>query len=109
MKKWGSEGKEKTVYSTKRTLRKLRACVELDDIERFDNYMDWLCTVLLSRKIKFAVIFDHTEICYKVLKSEWEKETNASKKKSGSTYVRFIKSGLEYLRNNPPPKNFVLN
>ena len=110
IKRWGSEGKEKTIYSTKKTLQRLRTCVELDDIERFHNYMDWLCTVMLSRKIKFKVIFDHTEICYKVLKSEWEKETNTRKKKLASKYVQFMKSGVDYLKNNAPlPKNYVLN
>ena len=109
IKRWGAEGKEKTVYSTKKTLRRLRTCVELDDVERFNDYMDWLCTVMLSRKIKFKVIFDHTEICYKVLKSEFEKEKNTSKKNSASKYVYFIKSGLNYLQNNAPPsKNYVL-
>ena len=106
LKRWGPEGKEKTAYSTKKTLRRLRTCVELDDIMRFCHYMDWLTTVMTSRKIQFKVIFDHTEICYKVIKSEWSKEKNKSKKTSAAKYVHFMKEGLEYLRNNtPPPKN----
>ena len=109
LKRWGVDGKEKTVYSTKKTLQRLRTCVLLDDLQRFHTYMDWLCTVMLSRKIEFNVIFDHTEICYKVLKSEFQKEKNPSRKKSASKYVYFIESGLDYLKNNaPPPKNYVL-
>ena len=68
--------------------------------------MDWLTTVMTSRKIQFKVIFDHTEICYKVIKSEWNKEKNKSKRNSAAKYVHFMKEGLEYLRNNaPPPKS----
>ena len=102
MRRWGTEGKEKTVYSTKKTLQRLRTCVELDDVDRFCNYIEWLTTVMISRKIKFNVIFDHTEICYKVIKSEWSKEKNKSKKKSAARYVHFMKAGLEHLRNNAP-------
>ena len=110
LKRWGPEGKEKTVYSTKKTLQRLRTCVELDDIKRFHTYMDWLCTVMLSRKIKFKVIFDHTKICYEVLQSEWKKEKNVSKKNTASKYVYFIKNGLDYLQNNaPPPKSYASN
>ena len=100
LKRWGPEGKEKTVYSTKKTLQRLRTCVELDDVERFYHYMDWLTTVMTSRKIQFKVIFDHTEICYKVIKAEWSKEKNKSKKESAARYVHFMKVGLEHLRNN---------
>lgn len=100
MRRWGPEGKEKTVYSTKKTLQKLRTCVELDDVERFCNYMEWLTTVMTSRKIQFRVIFDHTEICYKVIKSEWSNEKNKSKKESAARYAHFMKEGLEHLRNN---------
>ena len=103
LQRWGSEGKEKTVYSTKKTLQKLRTCVELDDVERFRNYMDWLATVMTSRGIQFGVVFDHTEICYKIIKLEWSKEKNKSKKNLGSKYVHFMKDGLEHLRNNAPP------
>ena len=102
LRRWGVEGKEKTVYSTKKTLQRLRTCVELDDIERFCNYMEWLTTVMTSRKIKFNVIFDHTEICYNAIKSEWSKEKNKSKKISAAKYVHFMKVGLEYLKNNAP-------
>jgi hypothetical protein len=102
LKRWGSEGKEKTVYSTKKTLQRLRTCVELDDIERFCSYMEWLTAVMTSRKIKFNVIFDHTEICYKTIKSEWSKEKNKSKKNSAAKYVHFMKVGLEHLKNNAP-------
>ena len=108
IERWGEEGKEKTVYSTKKTLQRLRTCVRLDDVERFNQYMEWLCTVMLSRKIPFYVIFDHTEICYKTLKSEFQKEKNPSKKNLASKYVYFIKSGLDYLKNNaPPPQNYA--
>ena len=102
LRRWGPEGKEKTVYSTKKTLQRLRTCVELEDIERFCNYMEWLTTVMTSRKIKFNVVFDHTEICYKVIKTEWSKEKNKSKKESAARCVHFMKTGLEYLRNNAP-------
>jgi len=97
LKRWGPEGKEKTVYSTKKTLQRLRTCVELDDVERFCHYMDWLTTVMTSRKIKFKVIFVHTEICYKVIKSEWSKEKNKSKKTSAAKYVYFMKEGLDFV------------
>ena len=103
LKRCGIEGKEKTIYSTKMTLKKLRTCVELDDVDRFCNYMDWLTIVMTSRKIKFEVIFNHTEIIYNVIKSEWSKEKNKSKKNFAVKYVHFMKSGLEYLRNNAPP------
>ena len=102
LKRWGSEGKEKTVYSTKKTLQRLRTCVELDDVERFCSYMEWLTTVMTSRKIKFNVIFDHTEICYKVIKTEWSKEKDKSKKESAAKYDHFMKVGLEHLKNNAP-------
>jgi hypothetical protein len=102
LRRWGSEGKEKTVYSTKKTLQRLRTCVELDDVERFCSYMEWLTAVMTSRKIKFNVIFDHTEICYKTIKSEWSKEKNKSRKNSGAKYVHFMKEGLEHLKNNAP-------
>lgn len=105
LKRWGIEGKEKTVYSTKQTLKRLRTCVELDDVERFCNYMDWLTTVMTSRKIKFGVIFNHTEICYKVIKAEADKEKNKSRKNSALKYYQFMKSGLEHLQNNATPKN----
>ncbi|MDH5569516.1 MAG: hypothetical protein OEX98_06980 [Nitrosopumilus sp.] len=100
------EGKEKTTYSTRQTLKRLRTCVELDDAERFCSYMDWLTTVMTSRKIKFDVVFNHTEICCKVIKAEAVKEKNKSRKKSAAKHAHFMKTGLEYLRNNaPPPKN----
>jgi hypothetical protein len=102
LRRWGAEGKEKTVYSTKKTLQRLRTCVELDDLERFCSYMEWLTTVMTSRKIKFNVIFDHTEICYKVIKTEWSKEKNKSKKESAAKYAHFMKVGLEHLKNNAP-------
>ena len=106
LRRWGSEGKEKTVYSTKKTLQRLRTCVELDDVERFCHYMEWLTTVMTSRKIQFKVILNHTEICYKVIKSEWSKEKNKSKRNSSSNYVHFMKAGLDHLQNHaPPPKN----
>jgi len=57
---------------------------------------------MTSRKIKFNVIFDHTEICYKTIKSEWSKEKNKSKKNSATKYVHFMKVGLEHLKNNAP-------
>ena len=105
LRRWGVEGKEKTVYSTKKTLQRLRTCVELDDIQTFFRYLDWLVVVMTSRKIKFKVIFDHTEICFKVIKSESGKEKNKSRKNL-LKYVQFMEEGLEYLRNNaPPPKN----
>lgn len=102
LRKWGTEGKEKTVYSTKKTLQRLRKCVELDDVGRFCSYMEWLTTVMTSRKIKFSVVFDHTEICYKVIKAEWSKEKNKSTKESAAKYVHFMKAGLEHLRSNAP-------
>jgi len=101
LRRWGAEGKEKTVYSTKKTLQRLRTCVELDDVDRFCNYIEWLTAVMTSRKIKFNVIFDHTEICYKVVKSEWSREKQV-KKNSAAKYVHFMKEGLEHLKNNAP-------
>ena len=80
MKRWGPVGKEKTVYSTKWTLKRLNTCVELDNTGMFQDYMKWLVTVMTSRKIKMQVIFDHTEICYKVIKEESLKEKNKTKK-----------------------------
>ena len=65
--------------------------------------MKWLVTVMTSRKIKLQIIFDHTEICYKVIKEESQKEKNKSKKKIAEKYVHFMKAGLDYLEKTYPP------
>ena len=99
MKRWGIVGKEKTVYSTKKTLKKLETFVYLNDIDGFLKYLDWLVAVMMSRDIKFKVIYDHTEICYKVIKSEGMKEKNKSKQNSAKKCIKFLEKGLEYLKN----------
>ncbi|MDH3313831.1 MAG: hypothetical protein OEM28_11915 [Nitrosopumilus sp.] len=84
LKRWGIEGKEKIIYSTKQTLKRLRTCVELDDAERFCSYMDWLTTVMTSRKIKFDVVFNHTEICCQIC-SFYENRFRASSKQCSAS------------------------
>ena len=97
LRRWGSVGKEKTLYSTKKTLKKLETFVYLNDIQSFIEYMDWLVLVMTSRNIKFKIIYEHTNICYKVMKLEARREKLESKKKSAEKCIQFLEAGINHL------------
>ena len=97
LRRWGSVGKEKTLYSTKKTLKKLETFVYLNDIQGFIKYLDWLVLVMTSRDIKFKIIYEHTNICYKIIKLEVKKEKLESKKKSAKKCIQFLEEGIKHL------------
>lgn len=100
-RRWGKEGREKTIYDTKWTLKRLELAVDLNEHKLFFKYLDWLTHVLMSRNVKFGVIIEHTNMCLDVLKAEAKKEKSSKAKKT----VRLLEEGYEYLLNNaPPPK-----
>lgn len=100
-RRWGAEGREKTIYDTKWTLKRLELAVDLNDSKLFFKYIDWLIHVLLSRNVKYKVIVEHTKICLDVLKPEAKKD----KSKKATKSLELFEKAYDYILNNvPEPK-----
>jgi len=97
-RRWGTEGREKTIYDTKWTLKRLELAVDLNEHKLFFKYIDWLIHVLLSRNVKFKVIVEHTKICLDVLKLEAKKD----KSKKAKDAVKLLEEAYDYILNNAP-------